>query len=81
LRKETEIKAHASVLAVDGRAGHLIGIAVDRDDHTVQQLLVRVGHLSNRRQVSVPFAFVTAIDEHGVHVNLSKDQVASSHPT
>lgn len=72
---ETEIKEHENVYAVDGRAGHLIGVAVDRDSHGVQELLVRVGHFESRHQVSIPFEAVTAINDHGVHIKLSKDEV------
>ena len=78
---ETEITGNENVHAVDGRAGHLVGVTVDRDSHLVQAILVRVGHFSGRHQVSIPFDAVTDIDEElGLHVNLSRDQVAESDP-
>jgi sporulation protein YlmC with PRC-barrel domain len=79
---ETEIKGHENVHAVDGRAGHLVGVTVDRDSHTVEAILVQVGHFSARHRVSIPFDAVTDVDEElGLHVNLSKDQVAKSNPS
>lgn len=77
---ETEIKKHENVHAVDGRAGHLIGAAVDRDTHAVQELLVQVGHFSDRHQIAVPVDAVTAIDAHGIHLHLSKDEVSHADP-
>ena len=75
---ETELKEHENIHAVDGQAGHLVGVTVDPDSHSVQELLVRVGHFSGRHQVSIPFAAVTAIDEHGIHIRLSKDEVSAN---
>ena len=79
---ETEIKRNENVHAVDGRAGHLVGVTVDRDSHTVQSILVRIGHFSARHQVSIPFEAVTDIDQElGLHVNLSRDQVSKANPS
>jgi sporulation protein YlmC with PRC-barrel domain len=64
------------------RGPTLVGVTVDRDSHTVQAILVRIGHFSARHQVSIPFEAVTDIGEElGLHVNLSKEQVSKSHPS
>ena len=77
---ETDIGKDEDVYAVDGRAGHLIGIAVDQADHAARKLLVQVGHFASRRQVWIPFDAVTAVDAGGVHLQLSKDEVSNSGP-
>ena len=74
---ETELKKGDNVHAVDGRAGHLVGVSIDRDSHTGQELFVQVGHFSGRHRLSIPFDAVTAIDEHGVHLRLSKDELSA----
>lgn len=74
---ETELKENETIHAVDGRAGHLVGAAVDRESHAVQELLVRVGHLTGRHQVSVPFDAATTVDKHGIHLRLSKDELSA----
>jgi sporulation protein YlmC with PRC-barrel domain len=77
---ESEIKGDENVHATDGRAGHLVGAVVDRDGHTIQELVVQVGHFSGRRQVAIPFDAVTSVDEHGINVRLSKDEVSKLEP-
>lgn len=74
---EAELEAKETVHAVDGRAGHLVGVAVDPESHTAQRLLVRVGHLSGRRQVSIPFEAVSSVDKHGVHLRVSKAELSA----
>jgi hypothetical protein len=77
---ETEIQGDPNVHAVDGRAGHLVGNAVDRDGHAIQELLVQVGHFSGRRQVAIPFDAVTGVDGNGINLRLSKDEVSKLDP-
>lgn len=74
---ETELKRDETVHALDGRAGPLVGAAVDPESHAVRELLVAVGHFSGRHQIALPLDIVTSIDERGVHVGLSKDELAS----
>lgn len=74
---ETELEEKEVVHAADGRAGRLVGVTVDRESHAAQDLLVRVGHLSGRHQVSVPFEAVTSIDKHGVHLRMSKAELSA----
>ena len=73
---ETELTDSLNVHATDGRAGHLAGAAVDQDSQAVRELLVNVGHFSGRHQVSIPIDAVATVDEHGVHLRLSKDELS-----
>ena len=73
---EKELEENETVHAADGRAGHLVGLAVDRESHAVKELLVRVGHFSGRHQVSVPFDAVTEVDKQGIHLRVSKDELS-----
>jgi sporulation protein YlmC with PRC-barrel domain len=72
---ETELTEGETIHAADGRAGHLVGVAVNAESHTVQELLARVGHFSGRREVSIPFDAVATIDKHGIHLRVSKDDL------
>jgi sporulation protein YlmC with PRC-barrel domain len=74
---QTELNEDETIHAVDGRAGHLVGVAVDRQSHAVKDLLVRVGHFSGRHQLSVPFDAVTAIEKNGIHLRMSKDELSA----
>lgn len=74
---QTELDEDETIHAVDGRAGHLAGVAVDRENHAVKQLLVGVGHFSGRHQLSVPFDAVTTIDKHGIHLRMTKDELSA----
>ena len=73
---EIALEKDETVHATDGRAGHLVGAAVDPDSRAVRELLVQIGHFGARHQVSVPFDAVTGVDKHGIHLRLSKDELS-----
>jgi len=74
---ETEVKPKENIVGTDGRSGHLLGLAIDAIDHSIQKLLVLVGHFSHRHQVSIPLEVVTSVERNGIHVNLSRDQISN----
>jgi len=69
---EVEVCAGEEVRAADRRLGRLEGMVVDAQDSSIQRLLVSVGHLFSKRQLSVPASLVTAFDNESVHVAGSK---------
>lgn len=79
--EERELTEKENIHAVDGRAGHVVGVSVDRETHGVQGFLGQIGHLSGRRQVSIPVEAVTDIDQHGIHTGLSKNDLSGPIPT
>lgn len=63
--------------ASDGTVGRVEGLLVDRAGTHVTHVLLKEGHLWGARQVTVPIDAVARIDGDGVHVSLTRDQVAA----
>ena len=73
---EIEVNSEENILATDGPAGHLRGLTIDPTEHRITQLLLRVGHLLAKKNVSLPIEMVTAIDGERMTLSLTKAQVA-----
>jgi hypothetical protein len=73
---ELELNGDEPILATDGHVGHLRGIAINLNDATIAKLLLEIGHFSSKRQVEIPAAVLASIDTGGMHLSLSKDDVA-----
>lgn len=71
---EVEVRRGEHVHATDGTIGRVKGLVVDPDDDHVTHVLLDEGHLWGHKSVAIPIGAVTDV-EHGVHVNLTKDQV------
>ena len=61
--------------ATDGDIGHVEGIVVDSATGRVAFVLVRTGHLWNRKAVLVPRSAVTAVGADGFHLDITTQQV------
>lgn len=77
---EVEIQAGEPVRATDGRIGKTRGVVVDPLDHRLTHLLLEEGHIANTKEVAVPFAIVTDIDERGAEVGVTREQVRELRP-
>jgi hypothetical protein len=64
----------AAVHATDGDIGHVQGLGVDRGDHHLVYVLLQEGHLWGRKQVAIPIAAVTGVDD-GIRLNITTQQV------
>lgn len=73
---EFALNGDEPILATDGHAGHLRGIAVNIDDSSIAKLFLEVGHFSSKHRVEVPAPLITMIDDAGLHLGLSKADVA-----
>jgi sporulation protein YlmC with PRC-barrel domain len=76
---EADISRGEPVHAVDGPIGRVEGVRVDPGDHRVTHVLLQEGHLWGRREVVIPASAVTKV-EHGIWLNLTKEQVESLPP-
>ena len=77
---ELALRRDAPVHATDGVVGQLEGLAVGQDRRTVTHLLLQEGHLFGHDDVAIPIAHVTSMDDDGVRLDLTKDEVAALPP-
>ncbi|TVZ02868.1 PRC-barrel domain containing protein [Trebonia kvetii] len=72
---EDEVARGQHAHAKDGDIGHVEGIVVDSATGRVAFVLVRAGHLWNRKAVLVPRSAVTAVGADGFHLDITTQQV------
>jgi len=76
---EEGIERGEPVHALDGKIGRVEGVRVDPGDHRVTHVLLQEGHLWGRREVSIPASAVRKV-EHGIWLNLTREQVEALPP-
>jgi sporulation protein YlmC with PRC-barrel domain len=76
---EVAVRRGDSVHATDGTIGQVQGLVVDRGSGRVSHVLLQEGHLWGRKEVAIPIAAVTGVDD-GIQLNLSKHQVQELPP-
>lgn len=72
---EDEVASGQHAHAKDGDIGHVEGIVVDSPTGRVSFVLVRTGHLWNRKAVLVPRSAVSAVGADGFHLDITTQQV------
>jgi hypothetical protein len=72
---EVEIRRHDRVHATDGAIGRVEGLVVDTEAN-ITHVLLQEGHLWDRREVAIPIGSFEKIDEDGIYVRLSKQELA-----
>jgi hypothetical protein len=72
---EEEVARGQHAHAKDGEIGHIQGIVVDCATGRVTFVLLRTGHLWNRKIVLIPRSAVTTVDADGFHLDITADQV------
>lgn len=72
---EEEVARGQHAHAKDGEIGHIQGIAVDSATGRVAFVLLRTGHLWNRKAVLIPRSAVAAVDADGFHLDITTQQV------
>jgi sporulation protein YlmC with PRC-barrel domain len=72
-----EVAVHRGdqVQATDGNIGRVQGLVIDARNRHVTHVLLQEGHLWGRKEVAIPISAVTGIDDDGIQLNLSKDEV------
>jgi len=72
---EVSVRRGERVHAADGEIGRVKGLVVVPPDSEVSHVLLDEGHLWGRKRVAIPIRDVTGIDENGVAVRLTKDEI------
>lgn len=73
---DVEIRRGGHVHADGGAIGKVQGLVVDPADERVTHVLLQAGHLWGTKEVAIPIGAVTSIDGEGLHVSLSKSEIA-----
>ena len=77
---EVSIRRGERVRATDGEIGRVRGLVVVPPDSAVTHVLLDEGHLWGRKRVAIPIREVSGIDDSGVAVRLSKDEIKDLPP-
>jgi len=77
---EVEVRRGEQVHATDGWIGSVRGLVLDPTDHHVTHVLLDEGHLFGHKEVAIPIRDVTAVDESGIQLRLTKDAVQALPP-
>jgi sporulation protein YlmC with PRC-barrel domain len=76
---EVEVRRGEHVFATDGPIGRVQGLVVDPGDHHVTHFLLEEGHLWGQKEVAIPIAAVSSVED-GVQLSMSKDDVRDLPP-
>ena len=63
------------VHATDGTIGQIQGLVIDPGSHQLTHVLLQEGHLFGHKVVAIPIGAVTAVNENGIQLNITKQQV------
>ena len=78
---EVAIRRNAPVHATDGDIGQVEGLVIDpRSRRHLTHVLLKQGHLWGRGDVAVPIAAVKVVDEDGLSLSLTKQEVEDLPP-
>jgi sporulation protein YlmC with PRC-barrel domain len=72
---EVAIRRGQQVHATDGGIGRVQGLVIDRTSHHVTHVLLQEGHLWGRKDVVIPISAVTGIEDGGINLTLTKQEV------
>ncbi len=76
---EVGVRRGERVHATDGEIGKVEGLVVDPAHGFVTHVLLQEGHLWGRKQVAIPIAVVTGMED-GIRVKLTKREIESLPP-
>lgn len=74
---ELEFTRGTLVFTKEGRAGHVDELVVDPETYHITHIVLREGHLWGKKDVLIGVEHIQHIDNEGVHINLTKDEVAA----
>ena len=72
---EVAVRRGDHVHATDGNIGQLQGLIIDPGSHQVTHVLLQEGHAFGRKDVAIPVGAVTAVNQNGIQLNITKQQV------
>jgi len=77
---EVEVRRGEHVHAADGKIGRVQGLVIDPRSRHVTHVLLQEGHLWGRKQVAIPIGVVTGLDDEGIQLSITKQQVQDLPP-
>ena len=77
---EVAVRRGEQVHATDGHIGQVRGLVVDRATRHVSHVLLEEGHLWGRKEVAIPITSVKAVNDDGVVLSLSKQEIEDLPP-
>jgi len=72
---EVAVRGGDHVHAADGTIGQIQGLVIDPDSRHVTHVLLQEGHVLGRKVVAIPIGAVTGVNQNGIQLNLTKQQV------
>jgi uncharacterized protein YrrD len=69
------VRGSEHVHATDGNIGQVQGFVIDSGSHQVTHVLLQEGHVFGRKVVALPVGAVTAVNENGIQLNITRQQV------
>jgi sporulation protein YlmC with PRC-barrel domain len=72
---EVGVRRGQQVHATDGGIGRVQGLVIDRASHHVTHVLLQEGHLWGRKDVVIPISAVKGIEDGGINLTLTKQEV------
>jgi sporulation protein YlmC with PRC-barrel domain len=76
---QVAVRRGEQVHATDGVIGRVKGLVINRDDHHVTHVLLQAGHLWGRKEVAIPIASVTGVED-GIQLSIAKREVQNLPP-
>ncbi len=77
---EVDVRRGEHVHATDGTIGQVQGLVVDPVGEHVTHVLLQEGHPWGRKQVAIPIGAVTGVDDDGIGLNITKQEVQDLPP-
>ena len=74
---EMAVRRGAQVKATDGHVGRVDEFVIDPTDGHITHLVLREGHLWDKKELTLPLSAIEHMDEYEVHLNLDKKTVKS----
>ena len=73
--REVAVRGGEHVHATDGDIGQIQGLAIDSGSRQVTHVLLQEGHMFGRKVVAVPIGAVAGVNEDGIQLNITRQQV------
>jgi sporulation protein YlmC with PRC-barrel domain len=77
---EVDVRRGEQVIATDGAIGTVKGLVIDPWNHHVTHVLLQEGHVFGAKEVAIPISAVSRVDDGGIRIAMSKDQIRQLPP-
>lgn len=72
---EVAVRGGEHVHATDGDIGQVQGLVMDPGSRQVTRVLLQEGHVFGRKVVAIPIGAVTEVNDNGIQLNITRQQV------